>query len=73
MKYIRFSGFSNTFHLFPDHEQHREVAISLGGRVVSAGCVKQTEAGLECTGESISLGVGVHQDDSKHLNSLFDQ
>ena len=71
MKYIRFAGHSNNIHLFPDYETHSNVADLLGGRVISAGFVHMTDAGLSCSGESFSLDCESLPDDSQELNSLL--
>ena len=71
MKYIRFAGYQNNFHLFSDDEIHSEVAERLGGRVISAGFVEQTPNGLNCYGCSVSLECTSRPDDGEELRTLF--
>ena len=71
MKFIRFAGYSNNFHLFADSETHSEVAERLGKRVISAGFVRLTNFGLKCYGCSVSLECGVLPDDDEQLHSLL--
>lgn len=59
------------FHVFPHFLCHRDEAKKHDGEVTSAGFVRLTPTGLECYGESTSLGISAHPSDTLRLNALI--
>lgn len=73
MKYIVVDdGLTDCPYIFPQHLQHFYMLSLVGGEIMSAGFVVFTPKGLECYGESISLGVKSRPDvDTKLIKSLI--
>lgn len=69
MKYILHSDFG--LILFEDHILHKDMANWFGNRAVSAGFVRQANAGLECYGESQSLNLKASDRDTQRLNAFL--
>lgn len=58
--------------LFDEATQHFEMANNVPGKVISAGFVRFAPRGLECYGESISLGLkSAPEIDSKMINKML--
>lgn len=73
MKYIVVDdGLSDCPYIFPPHLQHFYMLSCVGGEIISAGFVMFTPEGLECYGESISLGIKSRPEvDTKLIKSLI--
>ena len=73
MKYIVVDdGLNDCPYIFPDHIQHFYMLSCVGGKIVSAGFVTFTPEGLDCYGNSISLGVASRpESDNKLIKSLI--
>lgn len=69
MKYILHSDLGLV--LFEDHNRHDEIAALLGGEPISAGFVRQKNAGVECYGESLSLNLKASDRDTQRLNAFL--
>lgn len=58
--------------IFDEFTQHFTVAANTPGEVISAGYVQFMPTGLECYGESISLGIKARPEiDSKMINKML--
>jgi len=58
--------------LFSEATQHFEMANNVHGEVISAGYVRFAPRGLECYGESISLGLkSAPEIDSNMINKML--
>ncbi len=73
MKYIVVdNGLWDAPVIFDEGIQHFEMASNIHGEVISAGFVRFTPNGLECYGESISLGLqSAPEIDSKMINKML--
>ncbi len=57
--------------IFDEAVQHFEMVGYLSGTLLSAGFVVFTPTGLECYGESISLGVKARPEDTELINRMI--
>ena len=58
--------------IFDEGTQHFAVAANTPGTVISAGFIRFTPKGLECYGDSFSLGIASRpEEDSKMINNLL--
>lgn len=57
--------------IFDEATQHYTMAQNVFGEVVAAGFVVFRPEGLECYGESISLGIESRPEDSKLINKML--
>ncbi len=55
--------------IFSEATQHFEMAQNVHGEIISAGFIRWTPDGMECYGQSISLGVKANPEgDTKLIN-----
>ncbi len=57
--------------IFDEFTQHFTVAANTPGKVIAAGFIRWTPDGMECYGESISLGVKARPEDTKMINKML--
>ena len=58
--------------IFDESTQHFTMAANTPGTVIAAGFVRFTTDGLECYGQSISLGIASRgEEDSKMINKML--
>jgi hypothetical protein len=71
-KYVRFdNGLNDVIVIFPNFVEHSTVSIP--GTAVSAGFIDFDPVGglHSCWGESVSMGLSAHPDDSKFAQKQF--
>ena len=57
--------------IFDESTQHFTMAANTPGTVIAAGFVRFTTDGLECYGQSISLGIKSRPEDTKLINKMI--
>ena len=68
---IKDSHGTETVYIFDGRHPHKWFSEKIGGTVVSAGFVAIRGSHVMCTGESMTLGIGVRKDDEVMVRKLL--
>ncbi len=72
MKYIIVdNGSWHSPYIFHEGVQHFEMAQNVPGKVIAAGFIRWTPDGIECYGNSISLGIASRTEDTTLINKML--
>ncbi len=57
--------------IFDEGVQHFNMAQNVPGKVIAAGFIRWTPDGLECYGDSVSLGIASRPEDTEIINKML--